>query len=221
MRPEHIEGVVALAAGEPTAPHWPRAEYSRMLEVIASTPGRRGAWVLLDRSREGAGLASPDIPRQVSQERISPLTPEKKTASRVALSRVPRQKASSKMAHRYGPLQLATGILGGSAVSAELVVGFAMASHVAGVCDLEAVVVYAGVRGRRLGELLVGSVAGWGELLGATRLELEVRASNAAALRLYRRMGFTLDGSRPGYYCNPVEEAVLMSLRLASPDLLA
>ena len=96
-----------------------------------------------------------------------------------------------------------------------------MASHVAGVCDLEAVVVHARVRGRHLGELLVSSVALWGELLGATRLELEVRASNAAALRLYRRMGFALDGSRPGYYSNPVEEAVLMSMRLASSNQLA
>jgi ribosomal-protein-alanine acetyltransferase len=39
---------------------------------------------------------------------------------------------------------------------------------------------------------------------------LEVRASNAAARRLYETAGFTECGRRPGYYKNPPEAAVLM-----------
>ena len=35
---------------------------------------------------------------------------------------------------------------------------------------------------------------------GAKRLFLEVRASNSAALALYRKGGFREDGRRPGYY---------------------
>ncbi len=92
-----------------------------------------------------------------------------------------------------------------------------MASHVSGICDLEAVVVDAAWRGRGYGQVLVEAAAAWGDGLGASRLELEVRASNTAALRLYRRMGFATDGVRPGYYRNPEEEAVLMSLDLSSP----
>jgi ribosomal-protein-alanine N-acetyltransferase len=166
MRGEDIAGVIALAAGEPTAPHWPVAEYRRMLDVIAETPSRRGAWVLLPASAEPA----------------QPLGHRRNSRS-----------VGADVAH---------------------IAGFAMASHVAGACDLEAVVVATPWRGRRLGALLVEAAAGWGRGLGASRLELEVRASNLAARRLYERMGFAVDGGRPGYYRNPEEEAVLMSLRL-------
>lgn len=92
--------------------------------------------------------------------------------------------------------------------------GFAMASHVAGICDLEAVVVRAACRGQRGGQALVSAASAWARALGASRVELEVRVSNRAALRLYGRLGFAEDGRRPGYYCNPEEDAVLMSLEL-------
>jgi ribosomal-protein-alanine N-acetyltransferase len=39
---------------------------------------------------------------------------------------------------------------------------------------------------------------------------LEVRESNAAAQALYRSLGFTACGHRPGYYRHPDEPAVLM-----------
>ncbi len=151
MQNDDIAGVVALAAEEATAPHWPVAEYYRMLDGIAESPARRGAWVLLP--RPGAAARQP-------------------------------------------------------------VLGFAMASHVAGTCDLEAVVVHADWRGRGWGGALVDAAAAWGARLRASRLQLEVRDSNAAALRLYRRKGFSIDGRRPGYYRNPEEAAVLMSLAL-------
>jgi len=172
MRVGDIGAVAALAAGESTAPHWPLAEYRRMLQVIEESPARRGAWVLL-------------LDRSGSHQAV------------VLRAGLRRQNADP-----------ATGMAEG------ILAGFAMASHVAGICDLEAVVVTARWRGRRFGASLVEAVANWGTELGASRLELEVRASNAAALRLYQRMGFTVDGTRPGYYRNPEEEAVLMSLPL-------
>jgi len=39
---------------------------------------------------------------------------------------------------------------------------------------------------------------------------LEVRASNQAALNLYKSMGFQEVGSRPAYYQNPLEAAIVM-----------
>ncbi len=94
------------------------------------------------------------------------------------------------------------------------------------------------VAGRLAGALLVRCVAGEGEVLrlavdpdarrrGHARallahacaalaphlpygLHLEVRASNDAAISLYRRMGFREVGRRPAYYVAPVEDAVLM-----------
>jgi ribosomal-protein-alanine N-acetyltransferase len=45
---------------------------------------------------------------------------------------------------------------------------------------------------------------------GTRRATLEVRASNAAALQLYARLGFTVSAIRPGYYTNPVEDALIL-----------
>lgn len=42
---------------------------------------------------------------------------------------------------------------------------------------------------------------------------LEVRASNDAALALYRRFGFAPEGVRKGYYQEPTEDALLLWLR--------
>ena len=44
-----------------------------------------------------------------------------------------------------------------------------------------------------------------------TRLFLEVRASNAPALALYRKYGFAEAGRRKNYYAHPREDAILMT----------
>ncbi|MDI6901298.1 MAG: tRNA (adenosine(37)-N6)-threonylcarbamoyltransferase complex transferase subunit TsaD [Anaerosomatales bacterium] len=45
---------------------------------------------------------------------------------------------------------------------------------------------------------------------GARRLTLEVRERNAAARRLYESLGFTQAGTRPGYYADTGEDALIM-----------
>lgn len=45
---------------------------------------------------------------------------------------------------------------------------------------------------------------------GLTRATLEVRRSNEAALRLYGRLGFEVQGIRPKYYSQPVEDALIL-----------
>lgn len=46
---------------------------------------------------------------------------------------------------------------------------------------------------------------------GIVRLMLDVRKSNAAALRFYLSRGFKEDGVRKNFYTNPIEDAILMS----------
>ena len=41
---------------------------------------------------------------------------------------------------------------------------------------------------------------------------LEVRESNTPARELYRRLGFEIVGSRPGYYDNPPETGIVMRI---------
>ena len=69
-------------------------------------------------------------------------------------------------------------------------------------------------RARRQGlaARLVSQALRTGEAQAATRAVLEVRASNEAALALYRRFGFVPVATRRHYYTHPLEDAVLMEL---------
>ena len=67
-----------------------------------------------------------------------------------------------------------------------------------------------GVGGALLGAALEVA-ASW----GAAGAVLEVRASNVPALMLYERFGFTVVGERRNYYRDPVEDAKIMTRRLA------
>jgi [ribosomal protein S18]-alanine N-acetyltransferase len=54
---------------------------------------------------------------------------------------------------------------------------------------------------------------------GVTRATLEVRRSNVAAQRLYRRLGFEVAGYRKKYYTHPEEDALILWRR--NPGLQA
>lgn len=64
-------------------------------------------------------------------------------------------------------------------------------------------------RGRGLARCLVGELVEVAARCGHTALTLEVRASNRAALNLYRRLDFVPHGLRPGYYPDG-EDAVIL-----------
>ncbi len=99
------------------------------------------------------------------------------------------------------------------AVDDELSVGgFAMASQVAGIVELESVVTAPERRRQGIGLALAEAVLAWGRALGAERAVLEARVSNTPALRLYAQLGFQQDGVRRAYYRNPDEDAILLSL---------
>ena len=68
-------------------------------------------------------------------------------------------------------------------------------------------------RGRGLGELLPAAMMEEARALGAERVTLEVRVSNAVAQNLYRKYGFRPVGIRPNYY-DDREDAIVMLLDL-------
>jgi len=95
-----------------------------------------------------------------------------------------------------------------------LVAGFAVMSILPPQAELESIAVASrwlrhGVATALLQDMM--EAARWGE---ATELLLEVRASNRAAAELYARAGFLEVGRRPGYYADPVEDAVILRLGL-------
>ena len=51
---------------------------------------------------------------------------------------------------------------------------------------------------------------------GIVSVTLEVRASNAAAIALYQKFGFSAVGKRPRFYTHPTEDALIMQCNLTS-----
>lgn len=68
---------------------------------------------------------------------------------------------------------------------------------------------------RRLGlaRRLLEAMIHIGKNSGANSVFLEARAGNDAAIKLYRSLGFTAAGARPGYY-EDGEDAILMNLEI-------
>jgi ribosomal-protein-alanine N-acetyltransferase len=94
------------------------------------------------------------------------------------------------------------------------VAGFAVASLLEPQGELETIAVAADGQRRGMGRRLMEALAEELKAAGVRRIFLEARASNGAAEGLYRALGFSETGRRRGYYADPVEDAVLMSLRL-------
>ena len=92
--------------------------------------------------------------------------------------------------------------------------GFLVASLLPPEAELETVAVAAQGQRRGVGARLLQALTEELRAEQASRLILEVRASNLAAMELYRAHGFEEMGRRPRYYADPEEDAVLMSLNL-------
>lgn len=65
-------------------------------------------------------------------------------------------------------------------------------------------------RGRGWGERLLRHLMSVARAYGASAMTLEVRVSNAIALRLYEKLGFKITGRRKGYYQDNGEDAYVM-----------
>ena len=65
-------------------------------------------------------------------------------------------------------------------------------------------------RGKKVGAGLMTELIIEAKKRGATRMTLEVRPSNTAALALYDKFGFKDCGRRPHYYLDNGEDAVIM-----------
>jgi [ribosomal protein S18]-alanine N-acetyltransferase len=69
-------------------------------------------------------------------------------------------------------------------------------------------------RGLGLGEAMMRYAIARVREAGSTFMTLEVRPSNAAALTLYKKLGFEIMGTRKNYYTRPDEDALVMALVL-------
>lgn len=94
--------------------------------------------------------------------------------------------------------------------------GFVAARLGAGEVHVNNIGVREEVRRCGLGRVLLGLALEAAAGQGAGEAVLEVRAGNLAAQALYRRLGFEAVGERRRYYREPVEDALVMTRRLAA-----
>jgi len=123
-------------------------------------------------------------------------------------------RATAPQWPRAAYLEAVAGRVALVAIEAGAVMGFAVAQVVLPEAELESIAVEAGSQGRGVGALLLRALMERLRGLGVSELGLEVRASNAAALGLYGRVGFREVGRRRAYYSGPVEDAVLLRVAL-------
>ena len=94
------------------------------------------------------------------------------------------------------------------------VVGYAVATFVVEQAELANLATAPAARRRGVGGLLLDEVIREAVTRGTRELFLEVRESNRGARALYASRGFTEVGRRRGYYRRPVEDALVLRLRL-------
>ena len=64
------------------------------------------------------------------------------------------------------------------------------------------------------GKAIVEALIKYSKNNGINSISLEVRESNRAAIELYSRLGFKVEGKRKDFYTKPTENALIMILNL-------
>lgn len=98
------------------------------------------------------------------------------------------------------------------------VAGFAAFWKVLDEMHINNLAIHPDLRERGLGRRLLAGVLAAAYGMGVRRATLEVRRSNLAAQRLYAAAGFRVVGVREGYYAQPVEDALVLSTAVESPE---
>lgn len=91
------------------------------------------------------------------------------------------------------------------------VVGYVGFWFIVDEAHISTLAVHPDYRGYGLGELLFQTAIDDAEQLNAKIITLEVRISNQIAINLYRKHDFKVVGSRPRYYRDNNEDALLMT----------
>ena len=96
------------------------------------------------------------------------------------------------------------------ALEGEQVVGYVGSQTVIDESDMMNIAVHPDFRRRGIAEALVAELEAALRQRGSRALTLEVRDSNAPAIALYEKLGFSQVGLRKNYYRNPKEDARIL-----------
>jgi ribosomal-protein-alanine N-acetyltransferase len=190
MTPADLERVMEIAESLKEAPRWPRAAFERALDA-AALPRR-------------IAVVAEEIAK--TEGRFPEVLPSGAEA--------PIDSAGPMRALKPPPPSGSSALASCAAGESVEVVGFAVASLLPPEAELETIAVASAAQRHGLARRLFAELATEIGAAQITEVFLEVRASNQPALGLYRGLGFAETGRRARYYHDPVEDAVLMRLRL-------
>lgn len=94
------------------------------------------------------------------------------------------------------------------------ILGYIGSQSVLDAADVMNLAVSPDHRRKGIGEKLIKALTRHLQEHGVIALLLEVRVSNAPAIRLYEKLGFVQVGRRPRYYTNPREDALILRKEL-------
>lgn len=97
----------------------------------------------------------------------------------------------------------------------DMVVGYVSIGTVLDEAYVNTLACDAPYRRRGVGAALLNAACERLSLRGAAFLSLEVRSENIAAIALYESVGFKREGLRRGFYRDPDDDAVIMTVRLS------
>ena len=101
-----------------------------------------------------------------------------------------------------------TAVLGGE------VAGFISVDEIAGEAFIDDLAVFPAHQRQGIASRLLARAEANAILRGCVKIHLEVRESNAPARKLYEARGYKQVGTRPGFYQNPDEDAILYTLEV-------
>lgn len=100
------------------------------------------------------------------------------------------------------------------AESANECVGFGVLGLATDTAEIESLAVSADWRRRGIARQLCADLLNWARARHAIEASLEVRLSNIPARALYESLGFQKNAVRRGYYRDPEEDALVMTMVL-------
>jgi ribosomal-protein-alanine N-acetyltransferase len=103
-------------------------------------------------------------------------------------------------------------------LSGNEVIGYLIYSCAADEIDILNIAVSSKMRGKGVGNTLMGYLYQHAGELGGERIFLEVRPSNEEAIKFYEHLGFVKVGVRPGYYHDSGEDALVYSKDIEVQD---
>ncbi|MDD5923072.1 MAG: ribosomal protein S18-alanine N-acetyltransferase [Eubacteriales bacterium] len=96
------------------------------------------------------------------------------------------------------------------------ILGYESAQFLLDECDLRRIAVAPEQRRQKLGTILLDALFRVAEEQGAQMITLEVDAENLAAIGLYQKEGFQVNGRRPDYYGK--DKDALLMIRIGDPS---